>query len=123
MNDPEIRKFLSKHDPGEWDTILGDLILYGIKKVKDIEKEEKVQQELEEKKKKKYLDVGPYIIWIKPGCEPLEYCMNYIVKVAESKSNPKRRKTTEKRLNRLNQQLDNINKGKSKNKKRGKSFA
>ena len=115
MNNPEIRKFLSKHDPAEWDTILEDLILYGISKIKEIEKEEQAERELKEKNSKKFLNQGPNIVSFKSGGgEPFEYSMNYLLQAAELKSNPKMRKKTENRLNQLSQQLNNINKGGSK---------
>ena len=40
LNNPEIFNFLSQYDKNEWDTIIEDLLLFSINKIKEIEKAE-----------------------------------------------------------------------------------
>ena len=49
MNNPHIYKFLQQFDVSMWDDIIGDLIMNGINEIKEIEKEEDLEKEKEEK--------------------------------------------------------------------------
>jgi uncharacterized protein (UPF0179 family) len=117
MYNPDIIKFLSQYDKSEWDAIIEDLIMFSINKIKEIEKEEQPQKQIEYPRK---VNIGGGIIsFNSPNCGPYECAKNILKNNQELKSNSGQKNNTLKMLDELNNKINVIQSGKKlkKNKK------
>ena len=119
LNNPEIFNFLSQYDKNEWDTIIEDLLLISINKIKEVEKAEASKNiaKIPIKKDNIHINNNSGIIFFNnSNCGPYEYAINYLKKTAEYKSNSGvKKKKTLKKLDELNKQINDIHSGDKKN--------
>ena len=111
MNNPKIINFLSQYDRNEWDSIIEDLIIYSINKIKEIEKEEEPKNEIEMPKKPIY-GGSEFISFKNCNFGPYECATNFLIQNAEKKSNYELKKNNLKKLDELNQKINDIYSGK-----------
>ena len=110
MYNPDIIKFLSQYDKSEWDGIIEDLIMFSINKIKEIEKEEKPQKQVEIPRK---VNIGGGIIsFNSPNYGPYECAKNILKNNQELKSNSGQKNSTLKKLDELNNKINVIQSGK-----------
>ena len=117
MYNPDIIKFLSQYDKSEWDSIIEDLIMFSINKIKEIEKEDQPPKQIEYPRK---VNIGGGIIsFNSPNCGPYECAKNILKNNQELKSNSGQKNNTLKMLDELNNKINVIQSGKKlkKNKK------
>ena len=111
INNPYIYNFLQRFNENEWDDIIEDLIMNSINKINEIEKEEELKKEKEKEeilKQKKFRGRASEIVTFKNcKCPPLECGINMINKTAELKLDPYSKICNLKRLEKLNQNINN----------------
>ena len=116
MKNPQILNFLNQYSKKEWDSIIEDLLLYGINKVNDIEKNETPKKEEKINSPKKANKISEIISFKNCKYTPYECATNMIIENAEFRYNKDNNDKTFKKLNELDKQINRI-KNKSKNKK------
>ena len=110
LNNPQIRKFLLQYDRSEWDAIIGDLLLYSINKIKEIEKSEEFPKKKEETPIRidDMKSCGKIVFNNNNNSSPYEFAVNYLKKNYEYESNFSWKTKTLKKLDNLNMQINNI---------------
>ena len=107
MNNPKIINFLSQYDRNEWDSIIEDLLIYSINKIKEIEKAEEPKNKIEIPKKPIYGN-SEFISFKNFNSGPYECATNFLIQNAEMKSNSGLRKSTLKKLDEINKKINDI---------------
>ena len=123
INNPRIYNFLQQFDVSMWDDIIGDLIMNGINEIKEIEKEEELENKKEEEmlmKKGFKRRISEIVTFKNCKCSPMQYGINIINKAAEERIDQDHEKYNYIRLKNFDQKINNI-KLNNVNKRRSKT--